>query len=79
MCLCRQVDALRAKHAAELAETVREHNKRYSDMLAQRLNDEDALQAKLEAEKKVGSDAGGAACCITGRAPQRHRPPCCRR
>ena len=48
-----QLDALKAKHAQELAEVVREHNKRYSDMLAQRLNDEDELRDKLLAEHKV--------------------------
>ncbi len=49
-----QLTALRSKHATELAEVVREHNKKYSDMLAQRLNDEDALRESLEAAKKVG-------------------------
>ncbi len=44
---------MRKKHAEELATCVREANKRYSDMLAQRLNDEDARRAALEEAHKV--------------------------
>ena len=65
MWVVSQLSAIRAKHAQELAEVVREHNKKYSDMLAQRLNEEDALRESLEAAKKVTRARGvSVACCV---------------
>ena len=40
------------KHAKELAAHVQEHNKKYNELLTEKLNSEDALKAQAEAEKK---------------------------
>jgi len=46
------IDALKKAHAKELATHVQEHNKKYNDLLTDKLNSEDALRAQAEAEKK---------------------------
>ena len=46
------VEALKKAHAKELANHVQEHNKKYNDLLTEKLNSEDALKAQAEAEKK---------------------------
>lgn len=45
------VEALKKAHAKEIAAHVQEHNKKYNDLLTEKLNSEDALKAKSEAEK----------------------------
>ena len=46
------IDALKKAHAKELASHVQEHNKKYNELLTEKLNSEDALKAGFEAEKK---------------------------
>lgn len=46
------VEALKKAHAKELAAHVQEHNKKYNELLTEKLNSEDALKAGFEAEKK---------------------------
>lgn len=46
------VEALKKAHAKELAAHVQEHNKKYNDLLTEKLNTEDAMRAEHEAEKK---------------------------
>lgn len=48
-----QLDALKKAHAEEMADVVREHNKKYSAMLAQQLNEQDTLKDQLEKVHKV--------------------------
>ena len=43
---------MKKQHAKELAAHVQEHNKKYNELLTEKLNSEDALKAKAEAEKK---------------------------
>ena len=45
------IEALKRAHAKEIAAHVQEHNKKYNDLLTDKLNSEDALKAKAEAEK----------------------------
>ena len=45
------IDELKRAHAKELASYVQEHNKKYNDLLTEKLKSEDALKAKSEAEK----------------------------
>lgn len=42
---------MKKAHAKEIASHVQEHNKKYNDLLTEKLNSEDALKAKAEAEK----------------------------
>lgn len=51
--LLSQLDALKRSHAEEMAECVREHNKKYSAMLSQQLNEQDKLKSDLEGVHKV--------------------------
>ena len=39
------IEALKKAHAKELAQHVQEHNKKYNDLLTEKLNSEDALKA----------------------------------
>ena len=48
-----QLDQLKRQHADEMADMVREHNKKYSAMLSQQLNEQDALKEQLEKVNKV--------------------------
>ncbi len=54
---------MQSKHAEEVAACVREANKRYSDMLAQRLNEEDELRITLQRENQVRRLSVDGACC----------------
>lgn len=45
------IEALKKAHAKEIAAHVQESNKKYNDLLTEKLNSEDALKAKAEAEK----------------------------
>jgi hypothetical protein len=63
------VEALKKAHAKEIAVHVQEHNRKYNDLLTEKLNSEDAIKAKAEAEKaglikewtaKVGSEVKSA-------------------
>ena len=47
------IDELKRAHAKELADHVRESNKKYNDLLQEKLNAEDALNSKFEADKKA--------------------------
>lgn len=47
------VEALKKAHAKELAAHVQEHNKKYNELLTEKLNSEDALKAQFEIEKKA--------------------------
>ena len=47
------IDALKKAHAKEIATHVQEHNKKYNDLLTDKLNSEDQLKAQAEAEKKA--------------------------
>lgn len=47
------LEALKKQHAKELAAHVQEHNKKYNELLTEKLNSEDALKAQAEAEKKA--------------------------
>ena len=42
------IEALKKAHAKELAQHVQEHNKKYNDLLTEKLNSEDALKAQAE-------------------------------
>ena len=46
------IDALKKAHAKEIAAHVQEHNKKYNELLTEKLNSEDALKAQAEADKK---------------------------
>ena len=39
------IEALKKAHQKELAEHVQEHNKKYNELLTEKLNSEDALKA----------------------------------
>ena len=45
------IELLKKAHAKEIALHVQEHNKKYNDLLTDKLNSEDALKAKAESEK----------------------------
>lgn len=45
------LDELKKAHQKELAAYIQEHNKKYNELLKEKLNSEDALSAKAEAEK----------------------------
>ena len=45
------IDELKRAHAKELASYVQEHNKKYNELLKDKLNMEDQLKAQAEAEK----------------------------
>lgn len=45
------IDEMKKAHQKEIAAYVQEHNKKYNELLKEKLNSEDALQAKFEAEK----------------------------
>ena len=47
------IEALKKAHAKELAAHVQEHNKKYNELLTEKLNSEDALKAQAEADKKA--------------------------
>ena len=42
------IDALKKAHAKELASHVQESNKKYNELLTEKLNSEDALKAQAE-------------------------------
>ena len=42
------IDALKKAHAKELANHVQEHNKKYNELLTEKLNSEDALRNQFE-------------------------------
>ena len=44
---------MKKAHAKELAAHVQEHNKKYNELLTEKLNSEDALKAQFEADKKA--------------------------
>ena len=43
------MDALKKAHAAEIKAYVQEHNKKYNELLTEKLNSEDALRAEQKA------------------------------
>jgi cytochrome c553 len=45
------IDELKKAHQKELAAYVQEQNKKYNELLKDKLNSEDALRAQAEAEK----------------------------
>ena len=45
------IDELKKAHQKELAQYVQEHNRKYNELLKDKLNSEDALKAQAEAEK----------------------------
>lgn len=45
------IDELKKAHQKELASYVQEHNRKYNELLKDKLNSEDALKAQAEAEK----------------------------
>ena len=47
------IEALKKAHAKELASHVQEHNKKYNELLTEKLNSEDALKSQAEADKKA--------------------------
>ena len=47
------IDALKKAHAKEIASHVQEHNRKYNELLTEKLNSEDALKQQAEAEKKA--------------------------
>ena len=46
------IEALKKAHTKELASHVQEHNKKYNELLTEKLNSEDALKAGFDAERK---------------------------
>lgn len=47
------IEALKKAHAKEIATHVQEHNKKYNDLLTEKLNSEDALRQQAEQEKNA--------------------------
>ena len=47
------IEALKKAHAKELAAHVQEHNRKYNQLLQEKLDSEDDLKAKAEKEKKI--------------------------
>jgi len=47
------IDALKKAHAKELAAHVQEHNKKYNELLTEKLNTEDALKKQAEADRNA--------------------------
>jgi hypothetical protein len=47
------IDELKKAHAKELQAHVQEHNKKYNDLLKEKMNMEDAMQAKADADLKA--------------------------
>ena len=47
------IEALKKAHAKELAEHVQESNRKYNELLTEKLNSEDALKAQAEQEKSA--------------------------
>jgi len=45
------LDELKKAHQKELAAYIQEHNKKYNELLKEKLNSEDAMTAKFEADK----------------------------
>ena len=45
------IEALKKAHAKEIAAHVQESNKKYNELLTEKLNSEDALRIKAETEK----------------------------
>lgn len=45
------IEALKKAHKTELASHVQEHNKKYNELLQQKLDSEDALKEKAEKDK----------------------------
>ena len=48
-----ELDAMKEAHRLELDDLVKETNKKYSDMLAQRLDEEDKLELRLKEETEI--------------------------
>ena len=46
------IEALKKAHAKEIQSHVQEHNKKYNELLTEKLNSEDALKAQAETDKK---------------------------
>ena len=46
------MEQLKKAHAKELATHVQEHNRKYNELLTEKLNSEDAIKAQAEADKK---------------------------
>lgn len=44
---------MRKAHAKEIASHVQEHNKKYNELLTDKLNSEDALKVLFEGDKKT--------------------------
>lgn len=42
------IDELKKQHQKELAAYIQEHNRKYNDLLKEKLNSEDALKAQAE-------------------------------
>ncbi len=47
------IDALKKAHAKELAAHVQEHNKKYTELLTEKLNSEDALRQQFDQDRKA--------------------------
>lgn len=47
------IEALKKAHAKEIAAHVQEHNRKYNDLLQQKMDSEDALKAKAEKDQKL--------------------------
>lgn len=47
------IEALKKAHAKELAAHVQEHNRKYNQLLQDKMDSEDALKEQSEKEKKV--------------------------
>ena len=45
------MEELKKAHQKEIASYVQEHNKKYNELLKDKLNSEDALRAQFEADK----------------------------
>ena len=45
------MDEMRKAHQRELQAYIQEHNKKYNELLKEKLNSEDALKAQFESEK----------------------------
>jgi hypothetical protein len=46
------IEALKKAHAKELAAHVQEHNRKYNELLQQKMDSEDALKEQAEKERK---------------------------
>ena len=47
------LDEMKKAHQKELAAYIQEHNKKYTELLKEKLNSEDALKAQFEKEKQA--------------------------